>query len=146
VYESDPQTRALLRRAFAQLSASRDEPPPRSHRARFAALHVLLAEVSVLFLQYEIDAWTPMSNQPAFTFGSPGGLTVHVKPELADDVLRGMLRDQSPLGGPVRAVRVDIATLCWDPSLGRLVPADPAERRSALDVVTTELLRILRLQ
>ena len=147
MYEPDPSTRAMLRHA-AQLAAARrveEEPAPLRHRARFPALHALLAEAAVLFIKYELYAWSPMSSQPVFSFGGPGTLTVHVKPELDGPHLRGILREQSANGGPVRAVPVDLADLVWDPALGRWVAANPTEVRGPLDLVVMGLLRALRL-
>lgn len=147
MYDPDPSTRAMLRLAAQQAAARRveGEPPPFLHRARFPALHALLAEAAVLFVKYELDAWSPMSSQPVFSFGAAGTLTVHVKPELDGTHLRGILREQFATGGPVRAVPVDIAELVWDPALGRLVAADPTEVRGSVDLVVVGVLRALRL-
>jgi hypothetical protein len=145
MYEPDLQTRALLRlaaeRAWARNTDESLTSP--SHQAQFPALHALLADAAVLFSRYDLMAYTPMSSQPAFTYSAPGTLTVHVKPVSID--VRGILRETPAGGGPVRALPVDLVKLAWDPALGLLVSADPAETRSALDLLVASLLRALRL-
>jgi hypothetical protein len=145
VYEPDPQTRALLRLAAERASARNtdDSLPVPKHPGKYAALHLLISEAAVLFARYDLDAFTPMSSQTAFSFGAPGTLTVHVKPDSLD--IQGILRETPVGGGAVRAVPVELVSLVWDPALGRLVSADPAETRSALDLLVIALLRALRL-
>lgn len=145
MYAPDPETRALLRlaseRAWARNTDESLVAP--THRAKFPALHALLAEAAVLFVRYDLVAFTPMSGQPVFCYGGPDTLSVHVKPDSLD--VRGILRETPSAGGPVRAIPVDLVKLAWDPALGVLVPTEPSESRNALDALIAALLRALRL-